>query len=464
MSEPVYKNRYVILAIVLTGIFMSVLDGIVVSIALPTITQYFNVPVALSQWTITAYLVTMTSLLLIFGKVSEFTGKKSLFMTGLAVFTASSLACGLAPGMNELIAFRITQAMGAAMMFGISGAIIYQVFPISERGKSMGMIGATVAIGSIAGPVLGGLLVDSLGWEYIFLINVPIGLVLLGAAFVGLKFDDFKSGKLEMDWIGAVTLIIAMVSLMMLLGDLAESQSITPALITLSLTLVAASVTFIYRESRYHKPLLDLSIFSVKKFTLPTISMIMYFVANFMLSIVGPFYFQGVMGLSPTQVGLLYLLNPAIMVVASPLMGMVYDKHHFKYYAAIGMIISAIALALMGYLCTNMDWTLMIIAFVLTGIGGAIYQSPNNTEIMNALPKQKAGIASSVTATARNLGMALGVAVASILVSIQLSMAGYSGSILEADGVVLSGTISNVIYIAAFLCILGAIAAAMRNA
>ena len=178
-SFPPTKGRYIILAIVLLGILMSVIDGNVVSIALPTITQYFNVDVTLSQWTITAYLLTMTALMLVFGKISEYTGKTKLFIIGFIIFTLSSLACGLSQNMTELILFRIAQGFGAAMVFSISGAIIYEAFPVSERGRAMGFLGSTVAIGSIAGPVLGGFLVDSLGWQYIFLINVPIGIILL---------------------------------------------------------------------------------------------------------------------------------------------------------------------------------------------------------------------------------------------------------------------------------------------
>ena len=188
--------------IVFAAIFMAVLDGNVVNIALPTITTYFGVEVTYSQWVVTAYLVTLTSLLLIFGRVSEFVGRGRMFILGFVVFTLGSLACGLSPGLPALILFRVIQATGAAMLFSISSAIIYQLYPRGEQGKSMGYVGATVAIGSIAGPVLGGFLVDTLGWQYIFLINVPIGAVLIPVAmkYFGPEESCPERNQNGLDW------------------------------------------------------------------------------------------------------------------------------------------------------------------------------------------------------------------------------------------------------------------------
>ena len=175
IPDSVYKNRYKISVIVLIGILMSVLDGYMVTIALPTITTYFNVDVAQSQWIITGYLVVMTVLFIFFGKFSEYTGKTKLFLIGWVLFTLSSLACSLSSGITELIIFRIAQAAGASMVAGVSGAIIFHAFPPNEIGKAMGYFGATVAVSSLIGPGLGGLITNSIGWQYIFFVNVPLG-------------------------------------------------------------------------------------------------------------------------------------------------------------------------------------------------------------------------------------------------------------------------------------------------
>lgn len=459
------QNRYMILILVLAGVLMAVVDGSVVSIALPTITGYFDVSIAQSQWIMTSYLVTLTSLLLIFGKVAEHTGKSRLFILGIFLFTLSSLACGLSTSLGMLILFRIVQAAGAAMMFSISSAIIFQSFPHGEQGRAMGYIGATVAIGSIIGPTLGGLIVDQLGWMYIFLINVPIGITQLMLSTRYLKIDENKSRSLNIDWIGALTLVIFMVSLMALLGDLATSFTIQPAIVILALIFLSSLVAFIVNESRQSAPLLDLSIFHYKMFVLASLSMILFFVANLMISVLGPFYFEGVMGYTASQVGLIYLIVPAIMVVGAPVMGWIYDKHQHRYFAALGMGIMAASMMLLGYLAGSLgsDPKLILLPFVSLGIGAALFQSPNNTEIMRALPKGKINIASSFMATVRNLGMALGVSLSGILVSFQFSQAGYYGTVMGAGPVLLSSTISRVIIMAGMLCVIGALAALYRG-
>ena len=383
------KNRYIILLLVLTGVLMAVVDGSVVSIALPTITEYFNVSIAQSQMIMTSYLVTLTSLLMIFGKVAEYVGKAKLFFLGIALFSLSSLACGMSTSLNILVLCRIIQATGAAMMFSISSAIIFQAFPRGEQGRAMGYIGATVAIGSILGPTLGGFIVDLLGWKYIFLINVPIGIIQLLLSSRYMRIEDKISSTLKVDWVGAITLITFIVSMMALLGQLAISFAFQPAILALALIFLASLTAFVINESRQKAPLLDPSIFRYRMFVLPCISMILFFVANLMISILGPFYFEGVMGYTASQVGLIYLIVPAIMVIGAPVTGWIYDKHQFRYLAALGMMIMAISMILLGYLAGSLghDPRLLLLTFVSTGIGAVFFQSPNNTEIMRALPR-----------------------------------------------------------------------------
>jgi EmrB/QacA subfamily drug resistance transporter len=459
------EDRYIILPLVLAGILMAVVDGSVVSIALPTITEYFGVNLAQSQMIMTSYLVTLTSLLMIFGKVAEYVGQARLFLLGVALFTFSSLACGLSTSLNLLVLCRIFQAAGAAMMFSISSAIIFQSFPRGEQGRAMGYIGATVAVGSILGPTLGGFMVDLAGWKYIFLINVPIGIIQLLLSIRYMRIEDIRSSSINLDWIGAVTFIVFIMSLMALLGQLSASFAYYPAVLALTLVFLGSLAAFVINESRNKSPLLDLSIFRYRMFVLPCISMILFFVANLMISILGPFYFEGVMGYTPSQVGLIYLIIPAIMVIGSPLTGWIYDKHQFRFMAALGMLIMAISMMLLGYLAASIgrDPRLLLLTFVFMGIGGVLFQSPNNTEIMRALPREKINIASSFTATIRNLGMALGVSFSGILVSLQLAQAGYYGTLVQAGPGLLSMTISRVMMLAGMLCIIGAMVSIYRG-
>ncbi len=425
--QKMYRNRYIIMCVVLAGIFMSVLDGIVVSIALPTITSYFHVDLPSSQWITTAYLLTITSLLLVCGKISEYTGRARLFTAGIGLFTISSLACGLSSSLPMLIGFRIIQAVGGAMMFSISGAIIFQAFPADERGRAMGYIGSTVAIGSILGPIVGGFVTQTLGWEYIFLINVPVGAVLLVLALKYLRIHEHRATHFRLDLPGTALLIVTVAALVIFMNRLAESAMITLSECALAAVFIAALAAFIFVERRTKDPLLDLSIFRVKLFVLPCISMMLYFVGNFLMNVCSPFYFQGVLGFDQMTIGVYMLIVPLIMVVGSPIGGWLYDKHHSRYYSTVGVGIVSVGLFIMAYATYAVSIPVMLVALVLLGIGGALFQSPNNTELMSALPREKLSIASSVSSCVRNLGFTLGVSLATVFIALQF------GSIADID-------------------------------
>ena len=454
-----YGHRYAVLFIVLFAVLMAVIDSTVVNIALPSMTRFFSAELSDTQWTITAYLITMTSLLLVFGHVSGYVGRARLFLTGIVIFTVSSLACGLSVNLAELIFFRILQGAGAAMLFSISSALIFASTPPAEQGRAMGYLGSTVAIGGIAGPVLGGFIVDSLGWEYIFFINIPIGLLLIIAALKYLRFDVRHSEQLEMDWYGSAAMVGVFVSMIFVLGSLAADTTITPVVVIESGVFILLLSVFIWYEKRCPAPLLDLSIFSHRAFVLPVICLVIAFAANFMMAVVGPFYFEGVLGYRPSQVGLVFLINPAVMMIVAPIAGTLYDRYPKRNFASLGMLISTVAFAMLAYCTITVYIFGMLVAFVLFGIGVGLFQSPNNTIIMSALPKEKLAVASSVAATARNLGMTLGVSFGSILLSLQLVIAGSPGDVLGADPTLLARSISHIMMISAVLCLVVAILA-----
>ena len=461
--EPAVANRNIVAFIILLGIFMFVIDGSVVSIALPTITRYFHADVAQSQWVITSYLVTVTSLLLVFGKVADRTGKVRIFLGGFVLFTLASVACGLSSSLGMLIFFRALQAVGAAMAFSISTAIIFELYHRGEQGRAMGYIGTTVSLGSIAGPMMGGYLVDFVGWKYIFLINLPIGIVLLALAARYMRIKEAKSKRLDLDWLGSAVLIVFIVSLMLFLGDLGSSAAITSTEAFQGLLTLVSLMAFVWIESKQKSPLLDLSIFRERKFVLPVISIMLFIIANFAVFILGPFYLQGVMGYSPARVGTVFLIVPAILVFGSPLGGWLFDRYHYRYSSALGMIIVAASLVIMGGAIRQNEINSIYVSFIILGIGSILYQSPINTEIMTALPREMLGMASSLSSAVRNMGMALGVSISTLLLTRELNLAGYHGAVLDAKPELLSATISNVMIIAAALCLVGTVAAFLRN-
>ncbi len=437
---------------------MGVLDGNVVNIALPTITSYFHVPVAESQWVVTGYLATMTSLLLVFGRISEYTGKVVSFLAGFTIFTLGSLACGFSSGILELIFFRVVQAAGASMVFSISAAIIVQAFHRDERGKALGLMGATVALGGIVSPILGGYIIDALGWQYIFLLNVPIGFVLL---LLALKYFRLKEGPrpaFDMDWKGSTAFVVSVVALMVFLGEYASNTHLTLLMEALLIIFAVSLVVFLYVESRIKNPLVDLSIFKVRKFTFANLSTFLFAMAMSMFSLIIPFYLELVVGYTPSGVGTSLIIIPLVVCVVSPLSGWFYDRVESHRHSSFGMLVLALSLAGLSYFTISRDMLAIFSCFALLGLGNGLFQSPNNTEVMSALSAEKSHTASSVLAMVRNMGLTLGVSVASILMSVWLGGA----SIFASGTAAASGATSIVMIGAGLLCAVGVVTSLLR--
>lgn len=447
----------IIRVVVLAAIAMAAIDGIVVAIALPTLSRSFAADVAHSQWIITAYLITETSLLLIFGRLSEYTGKRTLFLAGLILFTASSLACGFAASLWELIAYRVCQACGSAMIFSISWAILFEIANPDDQGRTMGYIGAVTAAAGIAAPILGGLLTETLGWEFIFLINVPIGIlgVILFLRYFPAK--DQERREIVMDWPGSATMVLSLIFIILFLVELSSSLSWSwSAGACLFISLISALVFFIV-ERRSPNPLLDLSIFRNFGFSLPNVATVCFYMALFMVNLLAPFYFEEVMGMTPSRVGLVFLIAPIVMIIASPVSGWLYDQKFSRALPVAGIMLTGVSLVLLGYAALAQDLPAIILLFIPLFVGAALFHSPSSTDIMRALPLERAGLASSVSATIRNLGMTLGVCVSAILLTLYLESAGYTGPVQDAIPSVLAGAISSILIVAAALCGAGAI-------
>jgi len=458
-----WRREGIVQSVVLAAITMAVIDGIVVSIALPSITRDFFADVAQSQWIITAYLVTETSLLLFFGRLAEHTGKRTLFLAGLVLFTTTSLACGLSKSLLELIVFRILQACGSAMIFSISGAILFESSGPKDQAKTMGYIGAVTAAGGIAAPILGGCITDALGWEYIFFINIPIGIVGL-VMFARFSASETQNERLlHMDWPGSATMILSLIFMVLFLVELSYTSFWSvPALVYLCISLVSM-LLFLLVESKSEYPLLDLAVFRNPGFTIPNMATICFYMALFMLNLIGPFYFEGVMGMKPTQVGLVFLIAPVILVIASPLSGWLYDRRDSRFLPAAGITLTGLSMLLLAYATLTVNLFLIVLLFVPLSLGSSLFHSPSSTDIMRALPMEKAGLASSVSATIRNLGMTFGVCLSGILLSVLLLRAGYPGPVQDAAPGLLAGAVCAILCIGAVLCGTGAILYLVKN-
>ena len=452
------NKRKTVMTVALLGMYMSVLDGVIISIALPTITSYFNADIALSQWTITGYYVAMTAAMLFFARLSGSSGKNRMFLGGMVLFTISSLGCALAPALPVLIGFRIVQGIGAAAATSIVMAIIFELYTFSEHGKAMGLLGSTIALASLSGPVLGGVLLDLFSWHAIFLINVPIGIVLVSFGICSMDLErPEKSGKERMDWIGAGTLGAAVALAMLFLGFVAgEMGTDIYAAATLCVCIVSL-ILFIITERRHPSPLLDLSIFSERMFVIPLICMALVFTAYMVLNISLPFYLEGVMAFSPLQVGMVFMLIAAILTVGAPFVGKIYDLHPWKYFTGIGLFVGGAGLFALAYFAQAVDLALLVGALLLFAVGFTIFQGPINAEIMHGLPIEMSAMASGLNSAGRQFAMGLGSSLASIIFAFQLQQAGYTGVVTDAAPSLIVNATTVAMTVAALLCFAGVV-------
>ncbi len=436
------KIRTNAMFVALLGMFMSVLDCVIITIALPVITSDFNADISLTQWTMTGYLMAMTASMLIFARISEYVGKSNLFLSGMAVFTLSSLGCALSSTLEALIALRVVQGIGAAMSISIIMAIVIELYPFSEHGKAMGLVGGTVALASLSGPFIGGVLLDTAGWPAIFLINIPIGIALL---IIGIRSMDLSQPKSQerrtMDWAGSASFAVAVISFMMFWGSNSSMHSNGFFAAVLGCICLSSVFAFIRSECNHDQPLLDLSVFEEKTFSVPLLSMILFFSALIVVEVTLPFYLEGVMAFTSLQVGQVFMLIAGILTVGSPLVGKLYDKHRWGYYSTAGLAVSAIGLVAFVLLIESSDIAMILGSLVVFAVGFTIFQSPINTEIMRGLPVEKSSIASALNSTGRHFAMTFGASIASLILAI------YSNSTIAAT------TISMIM--AAALCLAG---------
>lgn len=387
--------------------FMSTLDGSIVNIAMPIMSKALNMSSSQIEWVVSIYLITISSLLMFFGRLGDVVGRSRVFKIGTAVFILGSFLSGLNMGLAFLLFSRVIQATGAAMTMSNSFGITTSTFPASQRGRAMGVIGTFVALGSVAGPAFGGLILNYLPWNYIFWINVPIGLI---AILIGLrslpKQEPVQAAPI--DWLGTGTFTLVIVSFFY--GVLqAQVVGFTPIIWASFVVAILSFIAFVYVENHAKAPLLDLSIFKIADYSLGLIAALLVFINGFFFNVLIPYYLVNARGFSSGFSGILLSIIPLTMLVSGPVGGVLADRFGGPKIAALGLSIAVIAqfMTVLFGLDTSL-WYFGGTA-ILIGIGLGLFQSPNNATVMSAVPTDRLGIAGSVNALARNLGMILGV-------------------------------------------------------
>ncbi len=396
-------ERWAVLATISFGTLISVLNASVVNVALPTISRVMRLGVSQAQWVVVVFLFTVAASLLVFGRLADIVGRKRVYATGFLVLILGSLACGLAPNLPVLLAGRFVQGLGAAMPMADGMALTGATFPACERGRALGILGSTVAVGGLLGPVLGGFLVAALGWRWVFLFNVPLGLLAYLAALSTLPGDSYPPRREALDYPGVFLLALSMVFLVLALsgGSGAERGS----WFALACGLLGV---FFWWERKQETPLLELELFRLPLFTS---SLGAAFLAHFSMAgvlLLAPFYLEEVLGFSPREVGLLMSPYPVVMFLVSPWSGLLSDRYGSVGLATGGLFLNALGLFLLGFSGGTTCWWKVALALALLGFGMGMFQSPNNAAVMGAVPPPKLGVAGGLNALMRNLGMMAG--------------------------------------------------------
>lgn len=462
-NEKVYKNRMLILINVVLLTFMATLDSSIVNVALPQMSELLNVDSEAISWVVTIYLLVVVGTILIFGRLGDFIGKTRIFLYGVLVFTAGSLLCGISHSFMQLIISRGIQALGAAAAMGTNQGIITQVFPANERGKALGISGTAVALGSMAGPPLGGFIIHSFAWEYIFLINVPIGIMVY---VLGIRIlpRTKKSAGQPFDRKGSILFFLSIASLFFSLIMGRNYGYKTPLILGGFFFFLVSFLLFLYLESRTEVPLLPLSLFRNSLFSISILCAYLSFVALSSSTIILPFYLQDTLKYTPAFTGIILMVSPVILAVVAPVSGYLSDKIGSEVLTLAGLSLTGIGLFLMSTLTEASKIPVLVVYLAIMSVGNGLFQSPNNSITMSTAPKNMLGICGSVNALIRNLGMISGVSFAVIILYSRMShFIGYDVTdyIRGRDDVFIYG-MRSVYLIAAAVCGIGVLLTAVR--
>jgi EmrB/QacA subfamily drug resistance transporter len=405
-----YSKKWFVMAAVACEVFLATIDGSIVNIALNTLVEELHQPLAVVEWVVLAYLLVIATLMLSIGRLADMFGKKKLFAAGLATFTIGSLLCGLSPNIYWLITSRVIQAVGASMNMALSTAIVTEAFPDKERGKALGIIGLFVSMGVIAGPTLGGIILQHLSWHWLFFVNLPIGVI--GFILVLLYVPNLKpTGNQKFDFLGAGTLFICMISFLMALSIIQTDGFNNSIIYVLFVLAVVMAFVFIRVEHKAEEPMIDLKLFTDRLFSINLITCLLSFIASAGVTLLIPLYLQNIMGYDPQKTGLLMIISPLAMALAAPISGAISDRVGSRILTTIGLSIALIGYTLFIGLNEHTSLPVYILSYVAIGMGMGIFQSPNNSAVMGSAPKGRLGVASGLLSLTRILGQTAGISI-----------------------------------------------------
>jgi EmrB/QacA subfamily drug resistance transporter len=402
-------DRWLVLAAVGSGVFLGTIDGSIVNVALPTLSRHFGVGLGQVQWVVLGYLLAVVSLTPVAGRLADMAGRRRIYAAGFVVFTLGSLLCAMATGIWALVAARFVQAVGGAAITALGSAIVTEAFPPGERGRALGAIGSIVSIGIVIGPTAGGLILSALSWNWIFLVNLPIGFVGTWLVLRHVPLDVPGRGE-RFDLAGGVSLFLALSSFLIGLTLEHDRGLSDPTVLGLLGVAAASLVLFVVIERRSPWPLVDLSLLASPQLSVSLVTGVMTFVAVAGSAILMPFYLHGVLHHPIRTVGFLLAVVPVSMGLVAPFAGSAADRFGPRRLTVAGLAVMTVALfgiRRLGLATTNADYLLI---FVPVGIAFGLFQSPNISLIMGSAPPGRLGVVSGLASLSRTMGQTIGIA------------------------------------------------------
>ena len=409
------KDLMIVIVIAL-GSFMAGLDATIVNIALPAIAKSFDVSTVTVSWVLNAYLIVLVSLLLAASRLGDMKGYRNLFLGGFAIFTAGSALCGLSPTIDILIFSRMIQAIGGAVISALGAVMVTSYLSSSLRGQALGIVAMFTMLGAALGPVVGGFLTSVFSWQYIFLVNLPVGIIAIILGMHILPNLAPVTPKAKIDIPGVLLIFIALGSLII---GLTTVQGNNPQLGMIALVISAIFwVLFIVQERHGKEPLINTSLFANRAYSLQNVNVMLIQMAMAGVMVIMPFYLEMVKKIPAGNAGTILLTLPVGMIVTAPLAGKISDVIGTKKPIITGFILCAVALFLLSTISAETSVGHIGIYLFLLGAGTGIAFSPLNSAVMGECPVKDRGSTSGLVKMMTNLGSSLGVAVVMLVATI----------------------------------------------
>ncbi len=450
--------KKITLFVVTVAAFLTPFDGSSVLVALPSIGKEFSMDAISLTWVSTAYLLASAMFLVPLGRIADIHGRKKMFAAGIVVFTLASLSMVFCRSALMLISFRICQGIGSAMIFGTGTALLTSVFPTEERGKALGINVAAVYFGLSIGPFLGGFLTRHFGWRSIFLVNVPLGFILIILISLKLKGEWAEAKGEAFDLTGSVIYCLALIAIMYGFS----SFSLLSHFLSSGLVLAGALgiLGFLRWETRHKHPVLDIHLFKGNRaFTYSNLAALINYSATFAITFFLSLYLQYIRDLDPQRAGLVLVCQPVIMAVGSPFAGKLSDRVEPRIVASMGMALTALGLFLLLFLHEKTSLGVVIVDLVLLGAGFALFSSPNTNAVMSSAQKKFYGGASGILGPMRLTGQMFSMGIATFILALHI---GHSQITPEYHSLFLTSMRTAFIFFA-LLCSAGVLASLARG-